>query len=162
MKTGNTGTANHGNALYSTTINCNVCHNMTVTTPSNDKNSSCSSCHSGAIAKGNLVISPTSTSHIDGHVDVVFANVNVKTRAQIRNNITAVPDLNRNWTRVSGYKQSGSYDQSITPLYGTAVWNAANRTCSNVACHNASSSTDSVRWMQPSTVTCNTCHSTLP
>ena len=166
MSAGNTGTASHGNATTSTTINCNMCHSLTVSTYSNDKNTVCVTCHTGGIAKGNMVLAPTTTYHINGQPDISFGAIQVKSRAQIRNNITNVPDVTRNWTRSGAtgtdYKISGSYDQARSTLSATAFYNSANHTCSNVACHNASSLTDSVWWYQPATVTCNSCHSTLP
>jgi predicted CxxxxCH...CXXCH cytochrome family protein len=89
----------HGSAATSTTISCQVCHNGTVTTMANDQNTVCATCHGvGAIGlQGDMIIAAASTVHINGQPDVVFMPGNVRSKAQIRDDITTVTELNDNW-----------------------------------------------------------------
>jgi predicted CxxxxCH...CXXCH cytochrome family protein len=154
---GNTDTSSHGytdgngNELTSTTINCNVCHYSTVTMPANDNNTVCSTCHSGSNLKGAMAVASVSSSHVNGAVDVAFAPVQVRSKAQLRDNITTVAELNNSWTRTNGYKTANSTDVSNgTPTYSSG-------SCSSVACHNG----NTVAWTSGS-LSCNACHTALP
>jgi predicted CxxxxCH...CXXCH cytochrome family protein len=142
----------HGDANTSTTISCYVCHNATVTTSANDLNTLCATCHTGASLKGTMTIAATSTSHVNGMIDVAFAPISMKSKAQVRDDITAVTELTANWTRVNGYKVSGSHDESVSAL-NTSSYTGGNCT---VSCHNGFP----VQWT--STVTCTSCHTALP
>ncbi|MFZ2198311.1 MAG: CxxxxCH/CxxCH domain-containing protein, partial [Thermodesulfovibrionales bacterium] len=148
---GTTGkTLGHGDPTTSTTINCNVCHSDTVTVNTNDSNTVCVTCHTGASTKGAVAIAAASTSHINGAPDVVFGGFSVKSMAQVRDDITTVDELNTSWTRNS-YKTTGSTDTSKrTPSY-------AGGTCSTVDCHNG----NSVSWTATN-VSCKSCHTSVP
>ena len=148
----------HGDPATSTTVNCNICHSNTVTTAANDQNAVCATCHGvGSIAlQGNMTIAGGATTHINGTPDVAFANINIRSRAQIRNDITAVTELDTYWLRNNGYKAGAtSHDSSKATLSSTAGFNSG--TCSTVACHNG----NSVSWNDNS-VSCDNCHTGLP
>ena len=153
---GNTPTGSHGNAATSTSINCNLCHNSTVTVSYNAKNSICMNCHTDtntpATGNASISISGTSTVHVNGVPDVTFAAVNIRSKAQVRDDITVVTELTENWTRVNGYKVSGSHDESVSAL-NTSSYTGGSCT---VSCHNGFP----VQWT--STVTCTSCHTALP
>jgi predicted CxxxxCH...CXXCH cytochrome family protein len=108
--TGNTNS--HGNSSYSTTINCNNCHNATVTTSANDQNTVCDDCHgSTAGLQGDMVIAAASAVHVNGTVNLSFASINVKSKAQLRDDITEVTELDNSWDRTVsgvGYKEAGT------------------------------------------------------
>jgi predicted CxxxxCH...CXXCH cytochrome family protein len=137
--TGNTDS--HGSATYSTTINCNTCHNNTVTASANDQNTLCSTCHDGGTAtlQGDMSIAAGSTAHLSGTVDVALNAVNVKSKAQLRDDITTVTELNESWDRTAsgvGYKAAGAYDQANNALNTATMYDSASNTCATVACHN--------------------------
>jgi len=144
--------AAHGDPATSTTINCNVCHNSTVTVATNDSNTVCVTCHTGATQKGTMVIATTSTSHINGTPDVSFGGFSVNSKSQLRDSITGVAELNNSWTRTNGYKADAtSHDASKgTPAY-------TGGTCSTVDCHNG----NSVSWSDGA-LDCSACHTALP
>ncbi len=152
---GNTSTSSHGYAdtngteLTSTTLNCNICHNSTVTTAANDNNTLCATCHTGSHSKGAMSIAAGSTTHVNGQVEIVFTSVPIRSKAQVRDSIATVAELNNTWTRMNGYKGAGSYDVAKTaPNYSSG-------NCT-VACHNSKP----VSW--GATLTCNSCHTDLP
>jgi predicted CxxxxCH...CXXCH cytochrome family protein len=100
-ETGTTGTgAAHGDTNVSTTINCHLCHNETVTVNYNDLNNNatdggttaCSACHDGGTAPlmGTMVVDTANNSHVDGTPSIQFANVAMKVRAQMRDAIKVV------------------------------------------------------------------------
>jgi len=149
---GTSDTSSHGNATTATTINCNICHSATVATSGNDTNTVCAACHAGSAVKRTMVIASSSTSHVNGAVDVVFAGTPVRSKAQVRDTITNAPEIADNWTRMNGYKEAGSHDMSVSAL-NSSTYSGGNCT---VACHNG----NTVRWT--STVTCNSCHTELP
>jgi len=146
----------HGNTATSTTINCNICHYDTVKVSYNDDNGVCATCH-GSNAKGAMTVDSANTTHINGNVDVAFSgslwgSIGVKSKAQLRDNITAISELNSNWTRQNGYKASTSYDSSKpTPSYNAG-------TCLNAACHNGTP----MEWSQTGPLRCAACHKGLP
>ena len=144
----------HGDPSTATTINCQTCHNLTVTTSANDLNPICAACHdAGAALKGSMTIAAAATTHVNGTADVSFDPAVVNSKAQIRDDITTVPELNNSWTRNNGYKAPLSYDGSKT----VAAYEAGSKSCSSVACHNG----NTVQWGAPN-VTCNSCHTSLP
>jgi len=160
LATAGTGNTNsHGSATYSTTINCNACHYNTVTDSINDANAVCLTCHNGtdATSQGEMTIAVASTTHVNGTPDVAFKTVNVKSKAQVRNDITTVTDLNENWSRTSGYKAAGSYDNANNALNTANMYDGTARTCSAVACHNG----NSVTWGATG-IGCKNCHTGMP
>ncbi len=161
LQTAGTATFNsHGNSAYSTTINCNICHYGTVTKSRNKYGASCLSCHTEvADATNSLVTADTiKTMHVNGQPDVAFQAVNVKSKAQVRDDITTVAELNTNWTRTAGNYKLGAtpYDLAKNALNTGTMWNGVSKTCSNIACHNG----NSVTWT--GTVTCDSCHTQVP
>jgi predicted CxxxxCH...CXXCH cytochrome family protein len=151
--TGGAGTgAGHGDTGVSTTINCNVCHSGALSVAYNDKNTSCTVCHTATV-KGSIVsANMTKTVHVNGTPNVSMTLTAFRSRAQIRNDITVVAELNNYWTRTNGYKAGvNSYDAAKgAPSYDGAG------TCSSVACHNG----HDVSWT--GSVTCKSCHTALP
>jgi predicted CxxxxCH...CXXCH cytochrome family protein len=142
----------HGNA-NSTTINCNICHNATVTMSRNKLNSVCVTCHTGDASDATNVMSIAagSTTHINGTPDVGFATLaaTFRSKAQVRDSITSVAEINNSWTR-----NATSYKTGATP-YDTARRNPSysSGTCSTVDCHNGRQ----VTWTQ-SNISCTACH----
>jgi predicted CxxxxCH...CXXCH cytochrome family protein len=156
--TGNTDS--HGNATYSTTINCDTCHSDTVNASANDQNTLCATCHDGSPSgslQGDMAIAGGSTAHVNGQVDVAFDAVSVQSKAQLRDDITTVTELNESWTRQSGYKAAGSYDAANNALSTATMYDSASTTCSTVACHNGNTAV----WGDTG-VSCTYCHSDLP
>jgi predicted CxxxxCH...CXXCH cytochrome family protein len=152
MVSGTGSTAAHGSESYSTTINCNTCHYATVTANFNDKNSYCVTCHTAsAPAKGTMIVNVKS-AHVNGSVDVQFRNVQVKSKAQLRDNL-ADAGLDTVWTRQVGYKASGADDLANAALVANDY---ADSTCTN-ACHNNNPAT----WTAPAN-DCMACHTELP
>jgi predicted CxxxxCH...CXXCH cytochrome family protein len=156
-------TDSHGSATYSTTINCNTCHNGTVTASANDQNTLCATCHDGAgggaTLQGNMTIA-TGTAHLSGTVDVALNAVNVKSKAQLRDEITTVTELNESWDRTAsgvGYKAAGAYDQADNALNTATMYNSTSKSCATVACHNGNTAV----WGDSGT-SCTYCHSNLP
>lgn len=149
--------AGHGDPNTSTTINCNLCHNSTLTVSRNDNNTVCNTCHNG---EGNDIVSSNlvKSFHVSGAKDITFASITVRSKAQVRDDITTVTELNSNWTRGSfGYKtDSNSHDES-QPAKALNNSSYTSGSCSNVVCHNS----HSVTWGDTS-VSCNTCHTALP
>jgi predicted CxxxxCH...CXXCH cytochrome family protein len=151
-----TATKSHGNAATSTTINCNVCHSTVVTSSANANNAACISCHtdSATPATGNAAATIANKQlHVDGSKQVMFSMATFKSKAQLRDDITAVTSLNSSWTRNDGYKSATSFDQAkVTP---GPQWTAGS--CSTVDCHNGQTAT----WTD-SNVSCTYCHTSTP
>ncbi len=146
--------ASHGDPNTSTTISCSLCHNDTLTEARNDNDTVCNTCHDG---EGNALASSDldKTKHVDGTADIAFANVTLRTKAQIRDDITTVTELNTYWQRNNAYKSvNNSHDSSKATLSSTAGFSGG--TCSTVACHNGNSMTWGV------SKSCDTCHKNLP
>ena len=146
--------AAHGDPATSTTINCNICHNDTVTEARNDNNTVCNTCHN---AEGNALASADldKTNHVNGAVNVAFANVTLRSKAQVRDDITTVTSLDTYWQRNNNYKAAAnSNDSSKATLNSTAGFSGG--TCSTVACHNG----NSVTW--GNAISCDACHTGLP
>jgi len=154
--------AGHGNASFSTTISCNMCHWNTVTVGYNDKETVCSSCHGGSAPnKGSLVTaSVNKVYHVNGVRDVFFAGATVRSKAQLQKEISAVPELNTYWSRNGGFKTyTSSHDATKVTLAAASGWDSVleGGTCSSVACHNG----NSITWSAPS-ISCDKCHTALP
>jgi len=149
--------AGHGDPNTSTTINCNICHNNVVKMAANDKNTVCAECHASNPV-GAMVIDPSATSHVTGVADINFADIIIRSKAQIRDDITTVTELNTYWQRNNGYKAGEtSHDSSKATLASTATYNSGNKTCSTVACHNGLD----ITW-NTSISSCRACHSDVP
>jgi hypothetical protein len=100
-------------------MNCNVCHNNTVTGKRNDLNPTCAACHNGTDAPtGSYVAVADKSFHVNGVVDVVFTNDKIRSKAQVRDDIFDVPELTNNWVRMNSYKlpDGSSYDESPDTL----------------------------------------------
>jgi predicted CxxxxCH...CXXCH cytochrome family protein len=159
--TGTIGTAqpgvaaesSHGNATTSTTINCNVCHYNTVQKARNKNNPACANCHSGDDVSTALTrVDIDKRYHVStGSPDVSFAPAAILSKAQLRDNITAVEELNNSWSRTSGYKTPNSRDSARRiPSY-------ASGSCSTIDCHNG----NTISWSAGS-LSCKACHTVLP
>jgi predicted CxxxxCH...CXXCH cytochrome family protein len=107
-----------------------------------------------------VAIAGASTAHINGAVDVAFEAINVKSKAQLRDDITTVTELNDNWDRTAsgvGYKASGAYDQAKNTLSTATMFDGTYNSCAAVACHNGRSAV----WTDTA-VECTYCHSNVP
>lgn len=146
----------HGDGATSTVLNCNTCHFSTTTAWGNPYDSRCSGCHNPGtpVSQGDTVITISDKSvHVDGSKTVAFQNIQFKSKAQLRGDVTSVAELNNNWTRVGTYKASNSYDLANTSLSNDSF---ADATCTN-ACHNS----NPITWVAP-TGDCSKCHTALP
>lgn len=162
---GNAVNAAHGRNNRSTTINCNICHNATVTSSANDKNNNCSGCHDGGTPPGGNknILDPLTTNtanHVNGKVDIAFVNQKIATKAQLGNSAFAgytaanAGGWSRNSNSMTFKTYTSSYDVSKSTLSASASWSQV-AGCANVACHNGKT----VRWTD--TVTCTSCHTRL-
>jgi len=129
-----------------------------VTNNANDKNAACASCHNGT-ASGTLRGAPTlnKAMHLDSNKRVVFAMSGFKSKAQLRDDITKVTELNNSWTRTTAYK-SVAADHDVAKVQvapNDPKW--ASNSCSNIACHNNITAT----WAAPAN-NCMACHTELP
>jgi predicted CxxxxCH...CXXCH cytochrome family protein len=157
MASGSASDAAHGDAATADTIGCQSCHNNTVAVEINDQNSVCATCHDGGTApfQGNMTINTAGSTHVNGTPDVVFDNfASFKSKAQVRDDITTVTELNDNWTRNNGYKAANSFDQGKAAVPGYAAGS-----CSNIACHNGIATPT---WNTGFAGNCRACHTTLP
>jgi predicted CxxxxCH...CXXCH cytochrome family protein len=158
MTTGSGNNNSHGNTTYSTTINCNICHYNTVTVSYNDQNTVCNTCHNGS-PQGDMVIDAGSTTHVNGTPDIALNPINIRSKAQIRNDITTITELDNNWDRTVsgvGYKAAGAFDESKNALNTATDYNSGTTSCA-VACHNG----NALNWGS-SSVSCDSCHTGLP
>ncbi len=150
---GNTPTSSHGNGGTATTINCNMCHYATVTTYANDRNKACVACH-GTVPQNPADLIADKRIHVSGRVDVAFNPIRVRSKAQLREQ-SYDQTL---WSRQVGYKQSGSHDIAFKSFSTVTQWDGANKTCSNIACHNGKT----VKWGDTGGATsCHSCHDRL-
>jgi predicted CxxxxCH...CXXCH cytochrome family protein len=147
----------HGNSATATTINCNICHNGTVTAAYNRRNSQCVTCHDLAqpinapIGDADMIIAAASTLHLNGAINVQLPNATtVRSKAQIRG--TTAP---AGWTRNNNYKDAALASNDSATM-NSADWAAAPKTCTT-ACHLNEASP---AWGTPTT--CSSCHTTLP
>ena len=154
--------AAHGKNNRSTTINCNICHALTVSTFTNDQNTNCVGCHksdgvAGPIA--NAAIADKS-KHVNGSIDVSFIAQKITTKAQVAGAAFAAYTASTSgWSRNSnGMKfktYTSSYDYTKTTLAAAASPYTTASGCLNIACH----SSIPVKWTD--TVTCTSCHTRL-
>jgi predicted CxxxxCH...CXXCH cytochrome family protein len=142
--------AGHGDPSQSTTIGCTTCHNTTVTASANDNGTACAACHV-TDPKGTPTIDRT--KHLNGSVDVVFKDVKIVTKAQIRP--SSFGSYSAVWTRTgSAYKvDAGSFDTAKLSLNQATF--GGDKSCANVACHNGGTP----KWSDR--LTCVSCHSQL-
>lgn len=145
--------AGHGDVTTAITINCNMCHATTVNQWRNDKNTACISCHNG---EGNDITRNDTdlkkSLHVNGVKNVAFTSaLALRSKAQLRDDITTVPEINANWTRQNGYKQDDTSHDLGPTLSGS--WTSPNCT---VACHNS----NTIAW--GTSATCSSCHTQLP
>jgi predicted CxxxxCH...CXXCH cytochrome family protein len=152
--------AAHGKNNRSTTLNCNICHNDTVTTSANDFNVKCVSCHGSTVPKnpaGGLIANKA--KHLNGLIDVKFVNGTIVSKAQVRQaSFSGYTASVAGWKRnnnVSYKTYTSSYDVSKNTLFDTAQWSTGN--CSNVVCHN----NQPVQWVPAQAITCDNCHGRL-
>lgn len=145
--------SSHGNATTSTTINCNVCHYNTVQKSKNKNNPVCATCHNGddpstALSRSDL----DKRYHVAGGLPhISFTPSLILSKAQLRDNITTVAELNASWSRVNGYKRATARDISRrTPVYTAG-------SCSSIDCHNGNAAS----WNSGS-LSCKACHTALP
>ncbi|AJE04791.1 cytochrome C [Geobacter pickeringii] len=161
-KAGTGGDSSHGNGATATTVSCNICHYLTVTTARNDNNVVCKTCHYtgntvGALA-GNPAVIADKSKHVNGTVDVAFNPVSVLSKAQVRQKYYITHTYSSAWKRNGGYKVSGAYDSAKAPLNTATMWNGSTKTCSNIACHMG----NSVKWSDNNgAVDCFSCHGSL-
>jgi hypothetical protein len=103
---------------------------------------------STALARGDI----DKRYHVStGSPAVAFAPTVILSKAQLRDNITNVAELNNSWSRTSGYKTPNSRDSARrTPAY-------ASGSCSTVDCHNG----NPISWSSGS-LSCKACHTALP
>jgi predicted CxxxxCH...CXXCH cytochrome family protein len=156
---GSTATSSHGSSATSTVLNCNTCHNNTVTSSANSENSVCTACHSDTDtpATGNDNAAISGNVHVDGTPDIAFQSVSVLSKAQVRDDITTVTELNDNWTRDAvGYKASGAKDTGKNALNTGTMYNSGTRTCSTINCHNGNTAV----W-DATGKSCGYCHKDL-
>jgi predicted CxxxxCH...CXXCH cytochrome family protein len=157
---GQTVNAAHGRNNRSTTINCNICHALTVSSFANDKNTACTGCHEGPATPMGLAAIADKSKHVNGTVEVSFIAQKIATKAQLANSayIGYTAASAGGWTRHSNgmpFKTATShYDVTKNTLAFAAGWSQANG-CSNVACH----ANITVKWTD--TVSCTSCHTRL-
>ncbi len=175
LATGNTEPSAHGarwgdgTTGTSTVISCHICHFDTINVWYNDQNPTCSavSCHDSAPRlKGDASVTDK-RKHVDGNKDVAFQAIKVASKAQLRNDITTVPEVDANWERIKPdgvwaaivglfYKENDSFDRAKNALDTATMFNGGTTTCSNIACHNGFD----VTWAVP-TGDCSSCHTTV-
>jgi predicted CxxxxCH...CXXCH cytochrome family protein len=154
-------TGGHGYNLGSnmTTISCNICHASTVTANTNTYTNpyapgtglftcSTASCHTAGTTplQNNLGQIADKTVHINASRDVAFAEINIKSKAQLET-------LPAGWTRVGGYKVNIDSHDETTSALNTATYTQGTKTCNNVQCHLGGTS---VQW--GAALNCDSCH----
>ena len=106
-----------------------------------------------------MAIAAGSGTHLNGLADVALNAVSVKSKAQLRDDITTATELNESWDRTAsgvGYKAAGAYDQANSPLSTATGYNATYKSCASIACHNG----NSAEWSDTG-MSCSYCHSDL-
>lgn len=165
--------AGNGTASTSSTLNCHLCHQDTVIAPYNAKAAECVVCHVANPSPsdadkwaGNAAAEITDkTKHVNGIKEVRFIAQKIRSKAQIRDNLAAVPELGNNWVRVNGYKGANglSYDETTSTLDVMTNFNSTDKTCTT-ACHLwEAGRVDKVpvQWTGGS-IMCIDCHTRLP
>lgn len=160
----NTGASAHGKVDTSTTINCNICHNDTVDRWRNRRNTACIGCHGSDNTGVDDAVIKDKSKHVNGAADVKLLPIAVKTRAQIRNDIATVPELNVTWERFDApgglfglfYIGPDDHDQARTTFNTATMYDGTTQTCTNISCHNG----NQVKWSD--SLSCDGCHTQLP
>ncbi|BCR05571.1 c-type cytochrome [Desulfuromonas versatilis] len=173
--------AGNGSPATSTVITCNICHNDTVIAPYNALGETCAACHTPVASptdddrwEGNVALEiAKKTKHVNGDRDVKFIDQTIKSKAQLRDDITDVEELNVSWNRPNGYKSADglSYDESPDTLFNTGIYDnttdPANPTCI-VSCHLMTQTLvdtrldkEPVGWAEGGRM-CIDCHTRLP
>ncbi|SNB46070.1 CxxxxCH/CxxCH domain-containing protein [Geobacter sp. DSM 9736] len=151
LEPGSSGNVSHGVSSQATTINCHTCHNATVTYPRNDRNTACAGCHSSYSETARI---NNRGRHVNGVVEVSFANIAIVSKAQLRPTSFA-SYTGQEWRRNGGnYKNGATAFDTSKKLLSTATWNAGN--CANIACHFGIP----VNWNDTG-VSCLSCHKKL-
>jgi len=170
-KSGKVGISNrantaHGNPNNSTTIGCYICHQATVTSKANDKNTKCAVCHYngnpfGAALKGNAAINNIK-NHVNGSREIQFPAIKVISKAQIRPE--SFKFYSGVWKRTT-YKNMStlSFDTAKTALDTATMWHPSTpmeSNCTNIACHNGKTvAWNMANWNDPNK--CMDCHNQL-
>jgi predicted CxxxxCH...CXXCH cytochrome family protein len=152
----------HGNNTVATTMGCAACHAGTASSTSIDTYAmngtgstfQCSRCHNGTTPTKTVAGAIFSkANHVNGKVDVQFmSSPQFNIKAQLRN----VPTASFLYRASSPtYGSAGSYDY-ISNLNSGSSYSSTNKTCTN-DCHLQQPAT----WGDQ-TVTCLSCHTTLP
>ena len=166
VATSNRANTAHGNPNNSTTIGCYICHNATVTSKANDKNTKCAVCHYagnpvGAQLKGAATIANLKL-HVNGAREIEFLPIKVLSKAQIRPE--SFKFYSGVWQRTS-YKNMStlSYDTAKVALDTSTMWHPStpmNSNCTNIACHNGKTvNWNLANWNDPNK--CMDCHNQL-
>ncbi|WP_243370997.1 CxxxxCH/CxxCH domain-containing protein [Geotalea sp. SG265] len=164
LPAGNTGSVSHGISGQATTINCNICHNGTVTSARNAANNACVSCHGGDATPiyGSIA---NRGNHVNGNVDVFFAYTTIYSKAQLRPaSFAGYTSGATGWVRNGDNYKNGAaaYDYSKNRLSSQATYTAGtpgNGSCSNVVCHNMKAGQPAVNWSD--SLSCESCHKSL-
>jgi len=170
-KSGKVGISNrantaHGNPNNSTTIGCYICHQATVISKANDKNTKCAVCHYsgnpfGAALKGNAAINNIK-NHVNGSREIQFPAIKVISKAQIRPE--SFKFYSGVWKRTT-YKNMStlSFDTAKTALDTATMWHPSSpmeSNCTNIACHNGKTvAWNMANWNDPNK--CMDCHNQL-
>ena len=122
------------------------------------------------------MVDGSSVTQVVRHLEYrAFLAEKTRSKAQVRDNLSDVPELADNWVRVNGYKQAdgSSYEEPPQTLAAMASmhggWNSGDKTCM-ISCHLwESGRVDKypVDWIDNSrygaqTLMCIDCHSRLP
>jgi hypothetical protein len=113
--------------------------------------------------------------HVNGVADVAFVPENIRSKAQVRDDLLEVPELSDNWSRIGGYKvnDGSSYDEQPDTLANIAAayggWNSTDKTCM-ISCHLweiGRVDKYPVDWIDnsihgPQPIMCIDCHTRLP
>ncbi|WP_195892562.1 CxxxxCH/CxxCH domain c-type cytochrome [Geotalea daltonii] len=164
LSAGSTGSVSHGIAGQQTTINCNICHSGTVTSARNAANSACVSCHGGDASPVYGSIADLS-NHVNGNVNVSFADTTIYSKAQLRpTSFAGYTSGTAGWVRNGDNYKNGAaaFDYSKNKLAAQATWTAGpagQSSCSNVVCHNMKAGQPAVKWSD--TLSCDSCHTSL-
>jgi predicted CxxxxCH...CXXCH cytochrome family protein len=166
LAAGTAAANNHGNTAASTTLSCNVCHNLTMTTAANDHNTMCMKCHTGTGIQHNpagddMNLIANAALHVNGKVEVQFAMAGYKSKAQA--GATTFNLISTSWTRTNGYKTSGGTSYDLAQTGTGASYNSADASCANIACHNnVRKPATVVKWGDVNGATsCASCHTPL-
>lgn len=155
--------AGHGDPAQATTINCNVCHNATVTSSANDNSTACISCHTtpfqyGAVSHGAAAIA-NKANHVNGKVDIAFQAGTVISKAQLRQStFTNTTTVFNAWTRNGSTNYKTGTTNAFDTSRLTSGWTTGG-TCSTASCHNGRQ----VNWYTNAgqAAQCVICHTNL-